>query len=225
MLVIFFRALLLYIIVVVVMRIMGKRQIGELQPYELVVTIMIAELAAVPLESTDVPLLNGIIPILTLLAAQITFSYINLRNEKIRGMVCGRPSVLIEGGKIVEHEFRKQIYNLNDLLEQLRAKNYPNIADVEFAILETNGQLSVIPKSQKRPLTPGDMDVSTKYEGLPVNLVIDGKILDNNLKKIGLNREWLYSEFKKLGISGANELLFANINTSGEIFFQRKEKI
>ncbi len=225
MLVMFFRALLLYIAVVVIMRIMGKRQIGELQPYELVVTIMIAELAAVPLESTDVPLLNGIVPILTLLAAQIAFSYINLRSEKIRGVVCGRPSILIEGGKLVEHEFRKQVYNLNDLLEQLRAKNYPNIADVEFAILETNGQLSVIPKSQKRPLTPEDLEVDTRYEGLPVNLVVDGKILDNNLKKIGLDREWLDSEFKKLGISGAHELLFANINTSGEIFFQRKEKL
>lgn len=222
MLVVFIRAIFLYIMVVAVMRIMGKRQIGQLQPFELVITIMIAELAAVPMENIGIPLVNGIIPILTLLLAQLTFSYINLKSEKIRGFICGKPSVLISGGKIVEEELRRQRYNLNDLLEQLRAKNHPNIADVEFAILETSGQLSVIPKSQKRHVTPEDLNIETQYEGLPTDLVIDGRILSHNLLSIGLNEKWLRDELKKFGILDPKELLFASIDTKGNIFYQKR---
>lgn len=223
-LIVFLRALLLYTIVVVVMRLMGKREIGQLQPFELVIAIMIAELAAVPMESTEVPLMNGIIPIVTLLIAHLGFSYVNLKSERIRGIVCGKPSVLIEGGKLVESELRRQRYNLNDLMEQLRAKNFPNIADVEFAILETSGQVSVIPKSQKRPVVPEDLKIDTKYEGLPVNLVIDGHVLGQNLHAINLDEKWLQSELKKLGISSPGELLFASIDTTGEIYYQKKEE-
>lgn len=224
MLVVFFRALFLYIIVVVVMRIMGKRQIGQLQPFELVITIMIAELAAVPMENTGIPLINGIIPIATLLIAQLAFSYINLKSERLRGIICGKPSVLVEGGRIVESELRRQRYNLNDLMEQLRAKNFANIGDVEFAILETSGQISVIPKSQKRPAIPEDFKINTQYEGLPVNLVIDGHVLTQNLHTIGLDEKWLQGELKKLDLSGTKELLFASIDTSGKIFYQKRER-
>ena len=222
MLVVFSRALLLYIIVVVVMRVMGKRQIGQLQPFELVITLMIAELASVPMENTGIPLINGIIPIVTLLIAQLAFSYINLRSEKLRTIICGRPSILIEGGRIVEDELRRQRCNLNDLMEQLRAKNLYNIADVEFAILETSGQLSVIPKSQKRPVVPEDLKINTKYEGLPVNLIIDGHILSKNLHCIGLDEKWLNSELNKLGVSSPRKLLLASIDTDGKIYFQKK---
>lgn len=224
MLVVFFRALLLYIIVVVVMRVMGKRQIGQLQPFELVITLMIAELASVPMENTGIPLVNGIIPIVTLLIAQLAFSYINLKSEKLRTIICGRPSILIEGGKIVEDELRRQRCNLNDLMEQLRAKNLYNIADVEFAILETSGQLSVIPKSQKRPIEPKDLNINTKYEGLPINLVIDGHIMSKNLHSIGLDEKWLNDELNKLGVSSPRNLLLASLDTEGKIHFQKKRK-
>lgn len=224
MLVVFFRALLLYVLVVVVMRIMGKRQIGQLQPFELVVTIMIAELAAVPMENTGVPLLNGIIPIVTLLVAQIAFSYINLKSDKARKVLCGKPSVLVEGGKIVESELKRQMYTISDLMEQLRAKNFFNIGDVEFAILETSGNLSVIPKSQKRPVMPEDLKIDTKYEGLPVSLIIDGDVQENNLRKIGLDMNWLDGEFQKLGIDNTNEVLFASIDTLGKIFYQKRQE-
>jgi len=150
-LIIVVRTLILYILVVIIMRIMGKRQIGQLQPFELVIAIMISELAAVPMQDKRIPLINGIIPILTLLFAQITFSFIGLKSTRARAIICGRPSILIQNGKINEAELRKEMYSVNDLLEQLRIKNIYNIADVEFALLETNGQLSVIPKSQKGP--------------------------------------------------------------------------
>jgi uncharacterized membrane protein YcaP (DUF421 family) len=223
-LVVFIRTLILYAIVVVVMRIMGKRQIGQLQPFELVVAIMISELAAVPMQNTGIPLINGIIPIITLLLAQIAMSFINLKSTKARAIVCGKPSILIENGKIFEQHLQKEMYTLNDLLEQLRSKDISNIADVEYAILETNGQLSVIPKSQKRPLTPEDLNIPTKYEGLPLDLIIDGKIMKNNLAKASLDETWLKNQLLKFGVKNIDDVLFCSLDNQGSLYFQEKLK-
>jgi uncharacterized membrane protein YcaP (DUF421 family) len=162
--VVFIRTLILYIVVIIAMRIMGKRQIGQLQPFELAVAIMISDLASVPMQNTGIPLINGIIPILTMLAAQILISFIALKSTKARNIICGRPSILISAGKINEKVFRNELYTLNDLLEQLRNKDIYNIADVEYAILESNGQLSVIPKGSKRNVTPKDLNIIVKNE-------------------------------------------------------------
>lgn len=224
MLVVFARTLILYTIVVIVMRIMGKRQIGQLQPFELVVAIMISELAAVPMQNTGIPLINGIIPILTLLVAQIALSFISLKSNKARGIICGKPSILIENGKINEDGLSSEMFTLNDLLEQLRIKNIANIADVEFAILETNGQLSILPKSQKRPVNPEDLNISTKYEGLPIDLIVDGEINYKNLQKSNLNENWLSGELSKLGIGNIKRVLFASLDSSGKLYFQEKDK-
>lgn len=223
-LVVFTRTLILYALVVIVMRIMGKRQIGQLQPFELVVAIMISELAAVPMQNTGIPLVNGIIPILTLLMAQIAISFVSMKSTKARSVICGKPSVLIENGKIVEDEIRKEMYTISDLMEQLRIKNVPNIADVEFAILETNGQLSVIPKSQRRPVTPEDINAATEYEGLPLTLIIDGEVNGLNLAKVGLDENWLRSELGKFGVCNLNDVLFASLDTSGNLYFQEKSR-
>lgn len=224
MLVVFVRSLILFLIVVIVMRIMGKRQIGQLQPFELAVAIMISELAAVPIQNTSIPLINGIIPIITLLIAQLLLSLISLKSIKGREIICGKPNILIENGKINQDNLKKEMYTLNDLLEQLRIKGTCNISDVEFAILETNGQLSIIQKSQKRPLTNEDIQLSTNYEGIPVDLVIDGKILYNNLNKINLDENWLRSELMKYNISEIKELFFVSIDTSGKLYYQTKSK-
>jgi len=206
------------------MRIMGKRQIGQLQPFELAIAIMISELAAVPMQNTGIPLINGIIPILTLLIAQILMSFLSMKSMKARALICGKPSILIENGKIKEKELQKEMYTLNDLLEQLRINNAPNIADVEFAILETNGQLSVIPKSSKRPLIPKDMNISTKYEGLSLDVIVDGRVNRDNLKKAKLGEEWLTAEIAKLGFSNPEEVLFASLDSDGNLYCQRKMK-
>ena len=218
------RAAILYLLVVLVVRIMGKHQIGQLQPYELVITIMISELAAVPMQDTDVPLINGIIPIFTLLIIQVSLSLLSLKSEKARRIICGGPSILIENGRINEPELTRLRFNLNDLIEQLRLKNSPNIADVEYAILETSGKLSVIPKSNKRPLQPEDLQLNTNYEGLPTTLIIDGVIQSNNLKMINLNEDWLRSELLQRGISDQREILFASLDTQGLLYFQPKRK-
>ncbi len=223
MLIIFIRTLILYALVIIVMRIMGKRQIGQLQPFELAVAIMISELAAVPMQDTGIPLVNGIIPILTLLIAQLVLSFISLKSVKARGVICGKPSVLIENGRVIEENLRREMYTLNDLLEQLRIKDTPNIADVEFAILETNGQLSIIPKSQKRPVVPEDLQLNTPYEGLPLDLIVDGKVIVKNMEKAKLGEDWLKQQLGKFGIASLHDVLFASIDTQGNLYYQEKE--
>ncbi len=219
------RTLILFAVVVVGLRLMGKRQVSQLQPYELVIVIMLSALAAIPMENTGVPLVNGLFPIFTLILTQVVLSYICLKSERARSVVCGTPSVLIANGRIVEKELARLRYNINDLMEQLRAKNTPNVADVEFAILETSGELSIIPKSQKRPLVPADMNLSTEYEGLPVTLIIDGYLFKKNLAQINLDENWLASELQKRGIDSYREVLFASLDTAGRLFYQVKTRV
>ncbi len=222
MLVILVRAFILYIFVVTVMRLMGKRQIGELQPYELATAIMISELAAVPMQEMGIPLINGIAPILVLLAGQFLLSFVVMKSNTLRKLICGKPRILIENGKIKEENLRKEFYNLSDLLEQLRINNIPNISDVEFAILETSGQLSVIHKPRKRPVTPEDINIDASYEGLPVDLILDGEVIQRNLEKAGHDLNWLQLKLKEMGAASVKDVLIASLDSKGKIFCQQK---
>lgn len=203
---------------------MGKRQIGELQPFELVVAILISELAAIPMADTEIPLLDGIIPILTLLFAQIALAYLTLKSGKARSIICGRPSILICDGKIIEEELRKTRININDLLEQLRLKSFPNISDVNYAILETNGQISIIPKETNRPVTTKDLHISSANPGLPLTLVIDGNIISHNLQQYNLTEADLLNKLKEHNVKNLQELLLVSIDKTGAIYWQRKEE-
>ena len=223
--IVFFRTLILYFLVVLVMRLMGKRQIGELQPFELVVAIMISELAAVPMADTEIPLLDGIIPILTLLLAQVSLAYLNLISDKARAVICGRPSILIEKGTIIESELRRLRININDLLEQLRVKNFANISDVDYAILETNGQMSIIPKGTSRPLITKDLGIKAQDPGLPLTIVIDGTVIRHNLKLFNLTEKEILEKLQAQGITKLQEIFFASIDTTGTITWQRKEGV
>ncbi len=219
------RTVILFAVVVIGVRLMGKRQIGQLQPYEIVIVIMLSALAAIPMENTEVPLLFGLFPIFTLILIQVAMSFLSLKSQRAREIICGTPSVLVENGKIIEKELAKLRYNITDLLEQLREKNMPNIADVEFAILESGGKLSVIPKSQKRPVIPEDLNIPTKYEGLPVTLIIDGFVLKKNLALVNLTEEWLSAELNKFGIKSFKDVLFAHLDTEGKLLYQAKSNI
>lgn len=221
---VFIRTFILYVLVVLVMRLMGKRQMGELQPFELVITIMISELAAVPMQNTGVPLLNGIIPILTLLFLQTLITFGTLKSDLMKKLVCGSPTVLISKGKILEDALRRTRYSLNDLMEQLRIKGYFNIHDIEYAILETDGDISVIPKSQKRPVTPADIGIQTKYEGLPISVIVDGRIKKDVLKYANLTEQDVLVELKKRGIDSFKDVFFACIDPEGNWFIQKKEE-
>lgn len=216
------RTVILFAVVVIGVRLMGKRQIGQLQPYEIVIVIMLSALAAIPMENTEVPLLFGLFPIFTLILIQVAMSFLSLKSQRAREIICGTPTVLVENGKIIEKEMAKLRYNITDLLEQLREKNMPNIADVEFAILESSGKLSIIPKSQKRPVIPEDLNIPTKYEGLPITLIIDGFVFKKNLAQLNLTEEWLGTELNKFGIKSFKEVLFAHLDTEGKLLYQAK---
>ena len=153
MFIVMFRTIILYIIVVIAMRLMGKRQIGELQPFELVITIMISELASLPMQDVRIPLIHGIIPIITLLVLEIIISLLELKSEAARAIFCGRPSILIKSGIIDVKELKCQRFNVTDLLEELRLQGYYNLEEIRYAILETNGQLSVITKNETSSVT------------------------------------------------------------------------
>lgn len=224
MITIFFRTILLYISVVIAVRIMGKSELSELQPFELVAIIMISELASIHMEDVSMPFLNGVVAIFTLVLLQITVSIINLKSERARAIICGKPSILIRNGEIVESELKKLRINMNDLIEQLRIKNFHNIDDVEFAILETNGDLSVIPKASEKPLTPSDLNINTKPVNLPISIIIDGKVNYRNLEKVSLDFNWLYKQLKKENINDINEILYASFTQDKNLSIYKKNQ-
>ena len=223
MLITFFRAIFLYIVVLIVMRLMGKREIGQLQPFELAISIMIADLAATPMTETGIPITNGIMPILGLLVMHLIISIINIKSSKAREIICGKPSLLIYRGKIDQKVLKKERFTINELEERLRDNNIFNIGDVEYAILETSGQVTVIPKPNKRPATPEDFNIEPKYEGIPYDLVVDGKVEYENLKKIGKNYTWLQKQTEKFGIK-PEEALIVTIDGNNNFYCQAIEK-
>lgn len=223
MLVTLVRTIILYILVLATMRLMGKREIGQLQPFELAIAIMIADLASVPMSDTGIPIFNGIVPILGLLIMQMLISFLNMKSMWAREVLSGKPTILIYRGKIDEKLLRKEKITLNELQERLRQDSIFTIADVEYAILETSGQLTVIPKPEKRNVIPEDLGIVPEYEGIPYDLVIDGKIMSDNLKIIGRDYNWLEKEVKKFKMK-PEEALIVTYDGKGQIFCQKKEK-
>ena len=200
------RTLILYTLIVIGLRVMGKRQIGELQPGELVVAILISDLAAVPMGDPGIPLLYGIIPIFTLIIAEMLLSYICLKNEKIRSFVSGRPSVIMLKGIVDEEEMRKLRFNLSDLTEELRQQGYLDISQIDTAILETNGTLTLVPKSRYKAPDCSDMGIKARQDALPYILISDGKLNETNLRKSGFDHKWLMSQIKVNGGKGIEDV-------------------
>ncbi len=216
------RTIVLYLLVLLVMRLMGKREIGQLQPFELVISIMIADLASIPMSDVGVPIFNGIIPILGLLVMHLLISFCNLKSIKFRGVICGKPSILIYRGKIDEKVMKKERYTINELQERLRGKDVFNIGDVEYAILETSGEINVILKPEKRNPTLSDLNIKVQYEGISYDLVLDGVIQYENLKKLNKDYSWLKGQVKKFGFN-PEQALVVTIDADGQIYCQQKE--
>ena len=221
MLITFIRAIILYIIVLVVMRLMGKREIGQLQPFELAISIMIADLASIPMTETGIPISNGIIPILGLLVMHLMISMINIKSMKAREVICGKPRILIYRGKIDEGAIKKERFTINELQERLRGNNVVNIGDVEYAILETSGQVTVIQKPNKRTVIPEDLNIMPDYEGITYDLVVDGKVMYDNLKALGKDYNWLKKQVSQFKIN-PEEALIVTLDAKGQIFCQAK---
>lgn len=223
MLILVIRTLILYGMVIAALRIMGKRQLGELQPSELVVAIMISDLASVPMQAIDLPLLSGIIPVMTLVVIEVIMSYLSLKSRGVRKFLSGEPSIVIYDGHINEGELARLRFNINDLLEELRINNCHDISDVAVAVIETSGKLSVIPKDKARNVTTEDLNLQDiRHDGLPCTIISDGLLNERELERAEKDKKWLMDELGKRGVSDIKEVFIASIDAEGELFMQLK---
>ncbi|MFD0588267.1 YetF domain-containing protein [Paenibacillus sp. GCM10027627] len=242
------RTVIIYFVVFLIMRFMGKREIGKLSVLDLVISVMVAEIAVIVIEDVDRSMWDGIVPMVTLLLIQISTAFLSMNNRTIRLLFDGKPSVIIAKGKINRDEMRKQRYNLDDLMLQLRENKITSVADVEFAILETSGKLSVIPKDGAEETEPGNertspdvnVEVSShtpapkgreklipqgfRYEILPIPLIMDGRVQDNNLEKIEKTRFWLKNVLQEQKVNDFKEVFLCTIDHKGKLFVDVNQK-
>ena len=220
MFIVFIRTALLYALVIFTMRLMGKRQIGELQPYEFVITIMISDLAALPMQDTRFPLLLGIVPIVTLLLLKILLSLLELKSQKARQIIDGEPTILIYNKQINYSALKKQQINIDELMEELRLLGYFDLSNIQYAILENNGRLSILPSNQSSSNNNQQNSSSNKAPLLPQILVSDGKININTLTSINKDEEWITNILKKHNINSIKDVVIAMYDTTGNFKYQ-----
>ena len=223
MLMVLLKTLIIYAYLLLIMRLMGKREVGQLQTFELVVSMIIADVAAVPIYDEKASLLNVIISVGTLFLLHVIIAIINLKSIKGREILCGRPRILIEKGKIDEEALKKEFLTINELQERLREKDVFNLGEVEYVILETSGQISIVLKPDKRNIKMEDLNIKSEYEGVAFDLVIDGKVMHENLKKIGKDYKWLVNQTKEFGIR-PEDALVVTINGDNSFYCQAKNK-
>lgn len=221
----FVRTVILYILVVFALRVMGKRQIGELQPSELVVAIMISDLATTPVSDINIPLMAGIIPILTLLVFEVVLSFTTLKSEGFRNLLSGKPAVIIKNGVISQRELKKMRFSIEDLLEQLRLKDIFSISDVYMAILETNGELTVVEKSSKKTVTAEDLNLTVKQEKIPLVIISDGKLRKEHLKESGFDKKWVLDTIREYNIDKIEDVFIFSIDDDDKYTLQIKSKL
>ena len=217
------RTIILFSAIVISLRIMGKRQLGELEPAELVVAVLISDLASHPLQDIGTPLLYGLIPVLTLLCFQIIISGIMLKSVHVRSFLCGKPSVIIENGRIIQAEMRKNRLTIDELSEELRKKDILDIASVQFGIIETDGSLSAILFPECSAVTPQQMNIQIEPSGYPVIIIDDGQLLTENLTKIGRDERWLKKQLSSRKISDVSQVFMMSADNCGNIYFAARE--
>ena len=217
------RTVILYILIIAGIRLMGKRQVGELEPSELVLSLIIADLASVPMQDFGIPLLAGVVPILALLAMTMILSVLTMRSVRFRALLCGRPSIIIREGKVDQREMARNRLTVDELLEELRGQGYTDPSGVKYAILETNGQLSVLPFAAQKPPTAQELQVSAEESGLPLVVISDGRLLEHNLRALGRDRKWLDQRLEERGCSGLEAVFLLLVDQTGSIYLARKD--
>ena len=218
----YFRTIVLYLVLIGVIRLMGKRQIGEMEPAEFVVTMLIADLASIPMQDGAIPLLSGLVPILTVLGMELTLSWLTLRSVALRRLLCGKPVVLIDNGKLLQDNLRMTRVSLDELTGHLREKDVLDISQVQYAILETNGNLSVFPYPKHIPASAKDAGISANPQYLPVTIIEDGFLSKENLKRAGKNRQWVEQVLTQRGATEKSTLLLT-VDASDKILWLGKE--
>ncbi len=218
----YWRTIILYLILILVIRLMGKRQIGQLEPAEFVVTMLVANLAAIPMQDGGIPLFSGLIPILTVLGLELILSVFTVKNLGIRRLLCGKPVILIENGKILQKNLAKTRVSLDELTGHLRQKDVLDLSQVQYAILETNGSLSVFPYPKYRPASAKDAGIQATRQYLPVTIVSDGCLLEENLRLAGKDAAWVQRVLREKNTTLANTWLLT-VDDSDHILWYAKE--
>lgn len=217
------RTLIVYFSLLLAMRLLGKRQLGELELSEFVVAALIADMAAHPLQDIGIPLLNGLIPIVTLFCCEVLIAGFSLRSIRLRRLLFGSPSILVSHGKIDQNEMRKNRFTPDELMQELRSQGFTDISRVEYAVLETDGKLNVLPYPGEGPVTAAMLKISVPDVGYPIVVVNDGRILEENLRLSGRDLRWLSRELKKGGHDGADTVYLMTVNSAGQVYLAGKE--
>ena len=209
------RTIILYLLIILGIRLMGKRQIGELEP---------SDLAAVPMQDFGIPLIMGIIPILTLLCLSAILSVLTVKSIRFRALLCSRPSIVIQDGKILTREMVKNRFTVDELMEELRMAGVTDLSTVKYAVLETTGRISVLPYAEHQPVTVRDMGLKVKEAGLPVIVVSDGRVLSHNLKTRNLSMRWVKEQMGSRGVQDIRQVFLMTVDEADNVYFVKKEE-
>ncbi len=218
------RTVILYFLLIVGLRLTGKRQIGELEPIELVLAMLLSDLSSVPMQDFGIPLINGVVPILTLLSLSTLLSYASLRSVRLRRLICGEAALIISEGRILQGAMRRNRLTLDELTEELRGQGITDLKQVKYAVLETSGKLSVLPYPDAMPATPAQMGLAAEDDVfLPSVIINDGRLLRDNLARSGRDEAWLREQLRRRGAGSAEEIFLLSVDDRGTVICLPKE--
>ena len=221
--IVFLRTVIIYAALLLAMRLMGKRQIGELELSELIIAVLISDVAAHPLQDIGIPLMNGLLPVITLFCFELIMAGVIVKSPRAKMLLCGKPSFLIVKGVICQEEMERNRFSLDELAEQLRAQGIMDISKVEYAVLETDGKVSIILYPSERPATAGQLQVTEDDTGYPIILISNGRIREENLRAAGKDEKWLDKELHARKISSPKQVYFMSVNNANQIYFAKTE--
>lgn len=219
----YIRTLILYLILIAVIRLMGKRQVGQMEPAEFVVTMLVANLASIPMQDSAIPLLTGVIPIVTVLGVELVLAALSLRSMFLRRMLCGKPVILIENGNILQSNLRKTRITIDELTGHLRQKDILDLKSVQYAILETGGTLSVFPYPEAQPASAKDAGITVPRQNLPITLVSDGKLMNHNLLLAKKDAHWVQKILRQQG-AALEDTWLLTVDADDRVIFYRREE-
>ena len=217
------RTILLYLVLIAVVRLMGKRQIGQMEPSEFVVTMLVANLAAIPMQDGGIPLFSGFVPIVTVLGVELVLSALSMKSVRVRKLLCGKPVILIENGNILQQNLKKTRITLDELTGHLREKDVLDLQTVQYAILETNGNLSVFPYPKEKPASAKEAGVQVRKQTLPITIISDGVLLEKNLQKAQKDMHWVQKQLRQRNAT-VEQTWLLTVGGENDVVFYRKEE-
>ena len=218
------RTLIVYFALLLTMRLMGMRQLGEMELSEFVVAALIADLASHPLQDMGIPLLNGLVPIAVLFCCEVLIAGLTMKNIRLRELFFGRPSLLVVKGEINQREMRRNRFTLDELMQEMRSQGCFDLRSIEYAVLETDGKLNLLLRAKDQPVTAGQLDLPAPEGSYPHIVISDGRVLEGNLQHLGLDRAWLSEALEKQGSPDAEDVYLMTVDENREIFLTRKEQ-